>query len=343
MDDYENAKTIFGPSVPRLKGTLVRGKPIRAETNYVRIPRELISMNKYVTLVADVMFVCSLRFLISLSRRLRFVTLEFMPKRTAGELCNGLKYILKFYNRAGFVIQTCIMDNEFEPLKKKLLGNVVINTTALGEHVCKIERKIRHVKNRARCLKSTLPYKLLPNNIIKALLYQVVLWISLRTKLGISELFSPRELLLRHQLDVSVHAKANFGCYCEAYDEPTPTNTQQERTRSCIYLGPTGNFQGTMKFLNLETGKIIKRRQLKELPMPDSIIKKVEYWAKKDKQEARESLAFQPSRRGTSTMTSSSSSSQLDAGGMPTTWKRGSLWKRKRLASWVQSMKSPSD
>lgn len=178
MDDYENAKTIFGPSVPRLKGTSVRGKPIRAEPNYVRIPRELILMNKYVTLVADVMFVCGLPFLISLSRRLRFVTLEFMPRRTAGELCNGLKNILKFYKRAGFVVQTCIMDNEFEPLKKKLLGKVVINTTALGEHVGKIEQKIRHVKNRARCLKSTLPYKLLPNNIIKALLYQVVLWMN---------------------------------------------------------------------------------------------------------------------------------------------------------------------
>jgi hypothetical protein len=50
-------------------------------------------MNKYVTLVADVMFVCGLPFLISLSRRVRFVTLEFLPNRTAGELCNGLSFI----------------------------------------------------------------------------------------------------------------------------------------------------------------------------------------------------------------------------------------------------------
>ncbi|KAL7503940.1 hypothetical protein ACHAXN_001664 [Cyclotella atomus] len=135
-------------------------------------------MNKYVTLVADVIFVCGLPFLISMSRRIRFVTLEFMPRRTAGEFCNGLKNILKFYNRAGFVIQTAIMDNEFKPLKKKLLGELVMNTTAMGEHVGEIERKIRHVKNCSRSTKSTLPYKKLPNAIIKALLYQVVLWMN---------------------------------------------------------------------------------------------------------------------------------------------------------------------
>lgn len=67
---------------------------------------------------------------------------------------------------------------------------------------------------------------------------------------------------------------------------------QEERTRSCVYLGPTGNLQGTMKFLNLETGEVIKRRKMTVLPMPDSVIKKVEYWADRDKQEARDSLAF---------------------------------------------------
>jgi hypothetical protein len=125
------------------------------------------------------------------------------------------------------------------------------------------------------------------------MLYNVVMWMNaLRSKLGISEEYSPRELLLRHQLDVSIHATANFGCYCEAFDDPTITNTQEERTKSCIYLGTTGNFQGTMKFFDLETGQVIKRRKMTELPMPDSIIKRVEYWADRDKQEARDSLSF---------------------------------------------------
>jgi hypothetical protein len=293
IDDLENSRVIYGPSVPRLKGTSVRHKPTRAEPNFVRIPRDIIDMNRYVTLVVDVMFVCGLPFLISLSRRIRFVTVEFIPKRTAGELSNGLKNILKLYNRAGFIIQCACMDNEFEPLTKKLLGKLVVNTTAADEHVGEIERKIQHVKTRARSLKASLPFKKLPNAVIKALIYNVTMWMNaLVSKQGVSDVYSPRELLLRTQLDTSVHAKATFGSYCEAYSRPKQTNSQEERTTSCICLGPTGNFQGTYKFLNLNTGEVIKRAEFTELPMPDSVIKKVEFWADRDKQEARDSLSF---------------------------------------------------
>jgi len=45
-------------------------------------------------------------------------------------------------------------------------------------------------------------------------------------------------------------------------------------------LGPTGNLQGTYKFFSLTTGKKIKRRQLTRYPMPDSIIRKVEQYAR---------------------------------------------------------------
>lgn len=39
--DFDNANTLFGPSIDRLKGTMVRVKPIRIEPNYVNIPAEL--------------------------------------------------------------------------------------------------------------------------------------------------------------------------------------------------------------------------------------------------------------------------------------------------------------
>ena len=44
-------------------------------------------------------------------------------------------------------------------------------------------------------------------------------------------------------------------------------------------LGPTGNMQGTNKFLSLVTGKKIKRRSFTPMPMPASVIKKVERYA----------------------------------------------------------------
>jgi hypothetical protein len=52
------------------------------------------------------------------------------------------------------------------------------------------------------------------------------------------------------------------------------------RSTPAIVLGPTGNLQGTYKFLSLATGKKVKRRAFTPYPMPDSVIKKVEAYGK---------------------------------------------------------------
>ena len=54
------------------------------------------------------------------------------------------------------------MDNEFEPLKERILGVIEINTPAKNEHVGEIGRKIRHIKERCRCTTSALPSQSLP-------------------------------------------------------------------------------------------------------------------------------------------------------------------------------------
>jgi hypothetical protein len=48
-----------------------------------------------------------------------------------------------------------------------------------------------------------------------------------------------------------------FGAYCEVHEENTPTNGMTTRGTPAIYLGPTGNFQGTYNFLSLVTGQVI--------------------------------------------------------------------------------------
>jgi hypothetical protein len=97
---------------------------------------------------------------------------------------------------------------------------------------------------------------------------------------------SPPEIVLRWQLDFKTHCRAQFGAYCIVYDEPhtTTTNTMNERTRNAICLGPTGNFQGTLKFFDLDILTVIKRKKFTEFPMPDSVIKKLEHLGKQDKQ-----------------------------------------------------------
>jgi hypothetical protein len=47
-------------------------------------------------------------------------------------------------------------------------------------------------------------------------------------------------------------------------------------------MGPTGNLQGSYKFLSLSTGKKVTRRKFTEMPITDSVIKKVQEMAVKD-------------------------------------------------------------
>ncbi len=67
----------------------------------------------------------------------------------------------------------------------------------------------------------------------------------------------------------------------EVHEEPNPTNGMATQGTPAIVLGPTGNQQGTYKFMSLATGKKIKRREFTKYPMPDSVIKRVETLGKK--------------------------------------------------------------
>ena len=219
----------------------------------------------------------------TLSRRVRYVTVQFVPRRTAAELANCLKQVITVYRRAGFICRTALMDGEFEKVKKKVIDCIEVNITARNEHVLEIERKIRVIKERARCYKADMPVKELPSIIIKRMVLNAVLFLNAYVdKQGISEEYSPRELILRWQLHWKRHCKYHFGAYGEAYDDPDPTitNTQQLRSRSVICLGPTGNMQGSFFFLDLNSKAVIKCRKFVKFPMPDSMIRKLEAWGR---------------------------------------------------------------
>jgi hypothetical protein len=63
------------------------------------------------------------------------------------------------------------------------------------------------------------------------------------------------------------------------------TNTSEEYTRGVMCIGPTVNYQGSYKFMCMRNGRRITCKQFKELPMPQSVIKRVERMAEKEKQD----------------------------------------------------------
>ena len=138
-----------------MKGSTVRQKPDRVDPEYTQIPRNLYELHNFFTLAADVMFVNDVQFSVTLSRDIRLFTAEFLPSCTAKQLISSLNNIVKFYARGGFVVRLVLMDMEFEKIKH-VFDKVEVNTTAAREHVGEIERGIRLMKERSRCVISDL-------------------------------------------------------------------------------------------------------------------------------------------------------------------------------------------
>eukprot|EP00804_Cyclotella_cryptica_P017651 CCRYP_006769-RA/>CCRYP_006769-RA protein AED:0.55 eAED:0.49 QI:64/0/0/1/0/0/2/0/227 len=132
-EDIANARKIFGPSTPCITGKWVRRRPDAVRPEYITVPEQLISMNKYMTLAANVMFVSGVPFLVTLPWRVRYVTVQFLPRRTAGELADALKMVIGVYRCAGFICQTALMDREFDKVKQKLLNLIGVNVTSKYE------------------------------------------------------------------------------------------------------------------------------------------------------------------------------------------------------------------
>ena len=108
----------------------------------------------------------------------------------------------------------------------------------------------------------------MPQIIMIEMIYHMVLWLkSFPTKTGVLTTLSLRETVYRHKLNFSKHCKAQFRTYCEAHNEPVLTNTMVTWSTPLIVLGPTGNLQGTYKFLSLTTGKKIKQQKMTAHPM----------------------------------------------------------------------------
>ena len=176
------------------------------------------------------------------------------------------------------------MDGEFEKLKP-LMPSVECNTTAAKEHVSEAERTIRTLKERMRGLVATLPFERLPRRMKIEFIYFMMLWMNaFPVKSGISQRYSPRELLLRWRLDYKKHCRVEPGTYCEVHDEPVLTNTMMPRTHEATALGPTGNLQGSVKFYCTTTGRVLKRRSFTPMPMPAQVIRRINAIGAREKQ-----------------------------------------------------------
>ena len=286
IEDIDRAEIIYGPSIQNLKGKTTRRTPERVVSDYITIPTKVLESNKNVSLSGDIFFVNKIPFFATISENIKFTTAEVLASRKIKNIIAAIQHVKAVHDKRGFVIKTLLMDGEFAPIRNDMASmSITLNVTAANEHVPQIERQIRVIKERVRAIRHSLPFKYIPGLMLMELVYFSTMWINaFPPKGGVSPNISPRGIMIGTQFDYAKHCKLPFGSYVQAHEEPSTTNTQGARTVGAICLGPTGNLQGSYKFLNLRSGRLITRRSWTNLPMPDEVIKRVDQLGKSEGQ-----------------------------------------------------------
>ena len=94
-------------------------------------------------------------------------------------------------------------------------------------------------------------------------------------KSEMSKTYIPRTIMTGKALDWKIICKLRCGEYVKIQEDRNVTNTLEERTQGGIFLGSTGNLQGTYNFFLLLSGGEIARGQFTEVPTLTIVMKQV--------------------------------------------------------------------
>jgi hypothetical protein len=212
-----------------------------------------------VTLCIDIMFVNKIPFLVTISRNIKFGTVEAMKSRQHKALLTALKSVKRLYALRGFRIKQGHRDNEVEPMRGDLLDiGIQLNVVSNDEHL----PEARTIKERMRCVYNTVPpFKRMPSRMVVEMVHASVFWLNMfpASSDGVSDVLSPRGIIVGLKLDYNKHCQLEFRSYVQVHKEHD--NSMETRTTGAITLHPTGNAQRGYYFLSLTSGRHLNRNR----------------------------------------------------------------------------------
>ena len=218
------------------------------------------------------MYVNQIPMLISISRNIKFGTIEAIPNNKTATVLKGVKAILQLYRGNGFTIEMALMDGEFGHLRGELAGmGVTLNETSRDKHVGDIERYIQTVKERMRAIYNTLPFNKIPARLVIKMAKASVFWLNgVPPNDSFGNGLSPRTIVTGQKLDYNRHCRYQFGEYAQTHEQHD--NSMNPRTVGALALRPTGNAQGSFYFMIISTGRVLNHLHATPLPMPDDVV-----------------------------------------------------------------------
>jgi hypothetical protein len=154
---------------------------------------------------------------------------------------------------------------------------VCMNFTNALDHVPEAERNNRNIKECIQAAYHRLPYKALPRQLIWYLVQTQASQLNLfPAKGGISPYYSPRTILGLPTLDYVKHCMVPIGAYVQANHKTNQTNSNASQTINAIYLRPGNSMQGGHELYDLNSGRVITRARVTQIPITDVVVKAIE-------------------------------------------------------------------
>lgn len=118
-----------------------------------------------------------------------------------------LRQVVQAYQLRGFQIRHLFMDGQFDPLRSDLADmGISLNIVANSKHVPEIEHCIRTIKECARGVWNTPPFKKWPRHLVIKLIYAQVFWLNMFPfKDGVSGTLSLQQIVTGLELNYTWH------------------------------------------------------------------------------------------------------------------------------------------
>ena len=253
---------VLGEHVAAMKGKMT-GKKAVWET---KRDEGLVCARKMQTMVSDVMHLDNHTFLVSVCSPLELTLVAYLLNLKASSLGEGLQAQLKVLLTRGFTCDTIITDPQrgLVALTLKFPG-ILMDISGAGDHLPKVDSKIRRIKETYRSVKHGLVYKL-PDFMVKDLVTYCVCRLNVRRTKALQNNVCARVRFTGQRVNYKREFALGFGDFVQAKDPKAVSNSSDQRSESCVALYPATNFTGSWVFYNTESTKKVRRSRYKLVP-----------------------------------------------------------------------------
>ena len=276
--DVRRAIKLYGPLTALIQGKSTRRTASRIkQPELTPVPRRIYEEHQYVTLCMDHFFVQGLSFFHTISKDIKFRTIEHVDDLTRQTTLQCLISVARVYQINKFKLRQINGDMAYESLRDDLLP-VQLVTAPAGEKVPEVERSIRTIKERVRCIVASLPYRKVTKAMLKSFVYEAGRHLNdSPPKDGVSRVHPPARIVAnRPAVDYS-KLKVRTGQYCMVINTHNNWNSLAPRKIGAIALRPKEDGNGWY-LLSLDTWRVVScgLRNITVMDFTQDVVRAVE-------------------------------------------------------------------